>query len=678
MTTRTVSVELQAKVAGFVSGMQTAGKETAGLNKELEELGRHDRELRDLEEKTAGLTASTLLAAKAADELGAQVADAGDEIGGAGLKAHFLADELAKARREAAELQAVLRMGGGDADLLKQWRSASGRVTRLESAAKRLGVEGGDGKGGDLFTAVGEGAGKSFVAGFSDVLAGSGGLGAIVGGSALLLAPVLAPAVLLAGAEIGGILGGGIVMGLGTAGVGAGIAAAFRDPQVQAAGRDLLGSLHALVGDATAEFASPTVAGLHILRNEVDQLRPSLRETEKALSPLVTTLAAGAADGVGRLVDHLNRALVNSSPLVEQFADELPKVLDQVGGLLENMSEHSREAEFALDILFGVIKTGIGILEVFADVGAAVLWPFEQLSTGISKLTGVGRVYDGLSHSLRTLGDATQAEAVSQVDLKAALDASTRSFERQLNQMLASDSAAIDYQQGIDDLTASVRKNGRSLDINTQAGRNNKRTLDQLVGSMEQTYEANIASGMGADKASLAFLQQEGALKRQMEALHLSKAVINDYISRLDAMRYAAIAANNAIRDTGTGYTHHEYYAQGGYRHAAVGMFIPPSDPGTTLVGEPTTGGEWLIPAKGISADRAAWLLSGAAAAHGMSLAQSRPAMPVAWSGGPATASGPSYSSTYNVYPARSNIGVEDLRQLTRVEEIRQRVGRPR
>ncbi|MBO0881697.1 MAG: hypothetical protein J2P17_15420, partial [Mycobacterium sp.] len=42
-------------------------------------------------------------------------------------------------------------------------------------------------------------------------------------------------------------------------------------------------------------------------------------------------------------------------------------------------------------------------------------------------------------------------------------------------------------------------------------------------------------------------------------------------------------------------------YALGGMRRAAVGMYIPPRDPGTVLVGEPQTGGEMLTPLRGIS-----------------------------------------------------------------------------
>jgi hypothetical protein len=57
-----------------------------------------------------------------------------------------------------------------------------------------------------------------------------------------------------------------------------------------------------------------------------------------------------------------------------------------------------------------------------------------------------------------------------------------------------------------------------------------------------------------------------------------------------------------------------------GVIHAASGM-LPASRPGTLiLAGEPETGGEYLIPRRGISQDRAASLIASAAADHGLAM----------------------------------------------------------
>jgi hypothetical protein len=59
-------------------------------------------------------------------------------------------------------------------------------------------------------------------------------------------------------------------------------------------------------------------------------------------------------------------------------------------------------------------------------------------------------------------------------------------------------------------------------------------------------------------------------------------------------------------------------YASGGIRRAQVGMLIPPSSPGTVLTAEPQTGGEALIPLRGISQMRAAALGQVAMGGYGL------------------------------------------------------------
>jgi len=66
---------------------------------------------------------------------------------------------------------------------------------------------------------------------------------------------------------------------------------------------------------------------------------------------------------------------------------------------------------------------------------------------------------------------------------KAAMDNATASTEefaasiQRLNNILSGRTSWIDYQQAIDDVTASIKENGRTLDRNTEKGRNNERAL---------------------------------------------------------------------------------------------------------------------------------------------------------------------------------------------------------
>jgi hypothetical protein len=59
-------------------------------------------------------------------------------------------------------------------------------------------------------------------------------------------------------------------------------------------------------------------------------------------------------------------------------------------------------------------------------------------------------------------------------------------------------------------------------------------------------------------------------------------------------------------------------YAHGGIRHAAMGMVLPPTNPGVVLAAEPQTGGEALIPLRGISRAAAGALMNVAGAGYGL------------------------------------------------------------
>lgn len=624
MASRTVSVELQAKVAGYITPVEASEKATKGLKDEIVDMGVESKREFDKMEKSA------VTLAVAIKETGHETDAAGTQMKETAVDAGFLASELKKARTAALEAAAAFTVTGERADLLR-YKQAARYVSDLERLAKQVSGAGGAAEG------VGQSTGQAVSKGFDAALKGPKGLWQVMG--SILTNPIGLLATLavvaLVGAEIGGALGGAIIAGLGVSGIGAGVAAALGDPSVKQATGGLKATLHEIAIDVRNDFAGPTSDAVRILRDEFNHLRPSINATASELAPMTALLAKGAASGLDIFWGHLSKALLNSKPLIEWTARELPKLADDVGGLLEEMSKHTDEAEFALDALFGILKVGIGVLKVFTVVGAGVIDVLQGMEHAAAHIPVLGDAFDKAGKHGQLLKLATDEVAGSaeqlakrEQELAAAVDANTAAFERSIREMLAADNAAIEYQQSIDDLTQSVHENGVTLDITTQKGRNNKRMLDQLVGSIEATYEENIKLGKGTHEANLAFLAQEGALQRQLKALGFSKAAIDDYIGRLEALRYAAIAANNAINDTGVGYTHHDSYATGGYRHAAAGMFVPPSNPGT-LIGEPQTAGEWLIPQAGISHARAGMLLAGAARPWGMTVGAS--------GGGPST-----------------------------------------
>jgi len=590
--------------------------------------------------------------------LGHEANKAGDELRGAAEDARRLDVQLEITRAEVKRLADEFARTG-DQDLLAKFNKQAAYLAQLERVAKQTTrnvttdvdheVTATGEKIVEKAAAAGVKAGEKLGLSFGEKMTQFGAqagekLGLSLGeatGPALLVA---LPLVVEAASIVGVAAGGAILTGIGLAGIGAGLAAELKDPAIAAAVARLAATVKS-VGAASAQpLIGPLGKGIDGLTAKIGKLQPSLHQMYVDLAPHTDNLFAGLEKSIDRLAPALVKLVNASGPLIDELGYQLPRTAGYMADMMETIADHSDEAVQGLDLLFGEVDMGVKSIQVATSAFSA-LYNAAKFTTGglaflIDTIGDTGKHGQLLTMTTEAAAKSAEELAAEQTALAAALDTATAAFERQISDMLASENAAINYQQSIDDLSASVKENGRSLDINTQQGRNNRRVIDQLIGSIEANYEANIKAGLGADKAGVAFAQQVGDLKKQMTQLGFSKQAINEYIAALEAMRLAAISANNAIRDTGLGHTHHDSYAQGGYRRAAAaGMFVPPSSPGTTLIGEPQTGGEWLIPARGISRDRAAGLIRGAARGYGLDVGQGGGATAVAMAA-PAPAGG--------------------------------------
>jgi hypothetical protein len=178
---------------------------------------------------------------------------------------------------------------------------------------------------------------------------------------------------------------------------------------------------------------------------------------------------------------------------------------------------------------------------------------------------------------------------------------------------------------------------------------------------------------MSAGDAAKNYDTNTAALEAQLRTAHLTTAQIDELIGKYRGIPKQVdtnIAINgltsaiegltrlireiNGIKDKTVNVT--VYYrskgqslnaplARGGIRRAAVGMVIPPSDPGTTLVGEPQTGGEVLTPLRGITQARAMQLSQVAGNSYGFDVVprdyrgyRTHTPSPGMWAGGAAAA----------------------------------------
>jgi TP901 family phage tail tape measure protein len=125
------------------------------------------------------------------------------------------------------------------------------------------------------------------------------------------------------------------------------------------------------------------------------------------------------------------------------------------------------------------------------------------------------------STELATVATADQTEAMEELRQEAFDSA---------NAILGLSDANIGYEQSVDDATKAIKDNGKTLDINTQKGRDNKTALDRIAASalkvMEQMYDTGAS-------------QKDVAKKSDEMRQELVKAGIRFGMTRQEARRYA-------------------------------------------------------------------------------------------------------------------------------------------
>ena len=100
-------------------------------------------------------------------------------------------------------------------------------------------------------------------------------------------------------------------------------------------------------------------------------------------------------------------------------------------------------------------------------------------------------------------------------------------------QHLTTRSAARDFEAAIDDLTASLADNGKTLDISTEAGRNNEAAIDRVASATMRSAEETRKQTGSQAAANDVINKGRDALLKQLEAFGITGQKAQDYVNKL-------------------------------------------------------------------------------------------------------------------------------------------------
>lgn len=297
------------------------------------------------------------------------------------------------------------------------------------------------------------------------------------------------------------VLGGPWGVALAGATVGLGVWAAKHAEAVKV-DADLRGSLDQTTGALTAQTTA-------LVAQQLQQ--SGILDRARGLGvafETVTQAATGNTGALGSLQAAQSTAASQAQALTAQFVAQYGAFDSATGRLALNTTEVGRNAQAAIRQQAGISALITQIGPWSARTGEAQAKQRElaaatgQTAEATYRAAGGARSTTG---ALGGMGDAAGGAATDVDGLKKALD--------ELNGIhLSARAAARDFQAAVDDASGAVRRNGKSMAITSEKGRENQAALDKVASSAndlaksvldETGSEAKMRSSLAASREQL-------------------------------------------------------------------------------------------------------------------------------------------------------------------------------
>jgi hypothetical protein len=399
-----------------------------------------------------------------------QIADAADEAGDQfqdmGHAAKRADNDIEGLEREILKLKVAMAGVDGDAfaDMDKQLRGLERTLSRKVNVRKAFADAGDDGA-------------SAFGARFSQRI-----------GPVLLHAPISPPLIGAAAAAapvvaslLGAAVSGGVALGV----VGIGAAIAAQDDAVQAAGARLGKTLSAGLKEDSKAFVEPLLGAIDRAEAKFNELRPTIREIFDVGAVNADNLFSGLIEGSDEVVRDFKDINKNATPVVNVLGRDIPAAAAAASGALKQLSADAEFNAKTLDVAFkgletliggsGVILKGLQLAGKYSILGAAIDMvgdSAEESTPPVEGFTGWTGKADtsatGAAASVRSLSEAMRDSA----------EANANAFN-----------SATNLGEAMDNMTASLKENGKTHSTNSEQGRANRQALDELAGAIRTNVE---------------------------------------------------------------------------------------------------------------------------------------------------------------------------------------------
>jgi hypothetical protein len=386
----------------------------------------------------------------------------------------------------------------------------------------------------------------------------------------------------------------------GVGGVIGGVLLAAKDPRVQQAATSLSATLLGELQGKASGFIGPVLGAIDKVRRAFDDLDPVLNRifnSSRFVQPLVDGAVQGvkgflaglanAVDKADPVINQLGLSLSQLGTAAGDFFTKMAGHADEGAAAIRGLTHRDdrlprrrrRHHRRCLSEVFGVLDTVTdGVKKVSGGASPAGLDHLLGLLRGRSKTGGKNtdeaalsaeqvlrgaRAGQGLGHApppaarsatsslpTRTSRPRRRRSRIAQKAYNDSLDAlgpaggrATQvadGLRRAIDALHGAQVSATDaneaYEASWDSLTASIKANGRSLNIHTVAGRSNRDALEAVAAAARDGYVADVQAGIGIAQATKKHDARITALKEEAHRSGLNKKATNDLIDTYGAI----------------------------------------------------------------------------------------------------------------------------------------------
>jgi TP901 family phage tail tape measure protein len=312
-------------------------------------------------------------------------------------------------------------------------------------------------------------------------------------------------------------------------------------------------------------------AALSAITNATAAAVPGVEATTKAL--LDAGNASGSAATSVAAIDTLFKGLDDSSSPVDDLATAFKRLTDK--SALDTFSD-------SVDGMFGAINGGTQSAAVFTNIGTALgkmvtdgkpgqasaLFDSMAKKLGLTgaettklmklmpaygeALAGAANDAKGAAGGAATLTAEQQDLATATTATKDALDKEIQSLQDAGLVVLSTRSATRGFIQAQVDAEAAVKKNGQTLDVNTQKGRDNAASLDNVAAEALNLAKSVYAETGSEEKMRASLIASRAGLVATGIKFGMTKAAANAYadgILKIPAVKRTQVQLDKAAAE---------------------------------------------------------------------------------------------------------------------------------